>query len=100
MECCYAQSTLAQLAVSGAHSAPRRTRESRQRHIACFPTAAKSAAPARGSIASYHEHAAIDVQGVASDVGGLAARQVNDCCRNLVGTAEPAGGNRRGEPRP
>src|SRR5438874_6636578 len=64
-----------------------------------FPRHCKSAAQGSGSMASYHDHTAIDVQGLARDICRFGARQVNHRRSYLFRRAEPAGRNRFDQPR-
>src|ERR1700751_5972849 len=84
------------LAARYCHPAPRRTRESQRRHISYFPTTTKSPSPVGGSVGSYHEHATVDVQGLAGDVGSLGACQVNHRGRDFLCRTKPPSGNRFG----
>src|SRR6516225_1510204 len=49
---------------------------------------------AAGHRGLYHGHAAVDVQGLTGDIAGLGACEKDDRGRDVVGGAEPSGGNR------
>src|SRR5262249_32592581 len=62
--------------------------ESRRGHIACFPGAANRLLRGNGRTNSYHDHTAIDVQGLPGDIRSLGTRQIHDRGSDVLGSAE------------
>src|SRR5215217_2319987 len=58
-----------------------------------LPRLRASGARPRRSDPSEHRHAAVDVDRLSGDVGGLAAGEIDRGCADILAAAEPPGGN-------